>query len=198
MLRYGFIVTVMVVVALSGSQLQPGSIPVVDYNVSVPPTPAEDVEQGAATDSVDETPATPKFPATTRARRTARMVHRLVNQERERAGLAPLDWNARLAAVAEYHSEDMDEREYFSHTGPDGERLSDRYRRFGVNCSGGENIYSRTAAAGETPETVSEAAVESWMDSPGHRENVLHRRYSEEGIGVAFDGGTAYVTQDFC
>ena len=142
-----------------------------------------------------------------------RLVHQEVNERRDAHGLNELAFDDDLREVARYHSRDMAEADYFAHTAPDGETLGDRYQRFEYECrvpmgdgryaTGGENIFM-TAYSGYT---YSEAAianriVEGWMESPGHRENLLRDYWRAEGIGVSVterDGRTVvYVTQNFC
>jgi uncharacterized protein YkwD len=121
----------------------------------------------------------------------------LVNQERRRAGLAPLSLNSQLAAVAQGHSQDMADHNFVSHNGSDGSSPFDRMQRAGYHFSwAGENI----AAGQSTPE----AAMSSWMNetppNDGHRRNILSPNYREIGIGYAFSETTQYKhywTQDF-
>lgn len=116
----------------------------------------------------------------------------LVNQERAAYGLAPLSWNDELAAVARAHSYDMANRNFFDHTNPDGKSPFDRIRGAGITYSiAAENI----AAGQSTPE----AAVAAWMNSEGHRANILRDSLTEIGIGlyVSNSGYGYYWTQDF-
>ncbi|WP_435196745.1 CAP domain-containing protein [Natronomonas sp. EA1] len=131
--------------------------------------------------------------------RVERLVHAEINEEREARGLAPLAYNETLAAVAEAHSRDMLEREYFAHEAPNGSGLADRYRRAGIDCPGGENIY--TTPNGElavSEQALADRIVREWMRSPGHRENVLKARFSREGIGIVVADDGVYATQNFC
>ncbi len=142
-----------------------------------------------------------------------REIHRQVNEERRRRGLDPLAFDPELREVARYHSADMAENGYVAHTSPDGETVADRYDRFGYDCrvsldeggysTGGENLY-RTAYAGQTlsRDELADRAVDGWLSSPGHRENLLRDDWKREGIGVVVDveGDVVqvYVTQNFC
>lgn len=142
-----------------------------------------------------------------------RLVHQAVNEQREAHGLNELAFDDGLREVARYHSRDMAEEDYFAHNAPDGETLGDRYERFGYECrvpmgdgryaTGGENIFM-TAYSGYTytEAEIANRTVEGWMDSPGHRENLLRDYWRSEGIGVYVterDGRTVvYVTQNFC
>ena len=115
----------------------------------------------------------------------------LVNQERARAGCPAVTPDARLAAAARAHSADMAQRRYFDHTAPDGTDPGQRITAAGYAWSAyGENI-----AAGY-PDAVS--VMRGWMNSPGHRENILNCRFSNLGVGLyrTPDRG-GYWTQDF-
>lgn len=140
---------------------------------------------------------------TAREIRLERLIHERVNQRRQRHGLQNLTWSAELATVARYHSTHMANRSYFAHTSPSGESLGDRYAAFGIGCAGGENLgYVRYSGISYGDEEIAERIVTGWMDSPGHRENVLRSRFDAEGIGVAIveRGGYThvYATQNFC
>jgi uncharacterized protein YkwD len=101
-----------------------------------------------------------------------------VNDERRRAGRQPLTLDPRLDAAAERHAEDMLQHSYFAHRDRAGQTVRERAGAAGYDWEAiGENI-----ALGQT--SVKEA-VESWMRSPGHRENILDRRYTQTGVGLA-------------
>jgi len=104
----------------------------------------------------------------------------LVNQERANAGLQPLTFEPLLAQAAETHSENMAFQDFFSHTGADGSTFSDRIQATGFQVQGrsAENI----AVGYTTPEAV----VEGWMNSPGHRENILTPEFTQLGVGYYF------------
>lgn len=106
-------------------------------------------------------------------------VLRLTNAFRAKNGLAALTANAELDATAAAHSKDMAAQDYFSHTGQDGSKPWDRAEEFGYQARRmGENI----AAGYRTPEQV----VQGWIDSPGHRANMLNANYTELGVGYYF------------
>ena len=117
-------------------------------------------------------------------------VTRLVNLARADAGCRALRPDARLAAAARLHSEDMARRGYFSHTSLDGRTPWDRMRAQGYSDGAGENI----AAGYGTPAAV----MRAWLDSPGHRANILDCSSVALGVGIGTGGpyGT-YWTQDF-
>ena len=129
----------------------------------------------------------------------------LVNRERARHGEPALRWNERLVRAAQAHTESMAFGDYFEHLGPRGETPLTRMRRAGYIYSArigfevGENIAWGSLWLG-TPRAV----VASWMASPGHRANILDRRYRDTGIGVSpHTAGLAHgqaggvYTQDF-
>lgn len=115
----------------------------------------------------------------------------LVNQERAKAGLQPLTHNWELSRVARYKSMDMRDRGYFSHTSPTYGSPFTMIKNFGINYSAaGENIAQGQA----TPQAV----VNAWMNSSGHRANILSTNYTEIGVGYAAGGsGKHYWTQMF-
>ena len=103
----------------------------------------------------------------------------LTNIERRKAGLSPLRFNSRLATAAQKHSQSMAKGDFFSHTGRSGSKMSDRITKEGYRWSFcAENIY----AGGSTPE----AAVQGWMNSAGHRRNILSPQAREIGVGYYF------------
>ncbi|MFP5286762.1 MAG: CAP domain-containing protein [Thermoanaerobaculia bacterium] len=105
-----------------------------------------------------------------------------VNAERRKAGLRPLRLNSELDKSAQRHAEDMLARGYFDHESPSGTTVRERSRAAGYDWSAiGENL-----AFGQT--SVDEV-VETWMDSPGHRKNILGRNFSELGVGLALGKG---------
>ena len=124
----------------------------------------------------------------------------LVNAERTRRGLPRLRENDRLENAADKHSRDMVSRNFFAHDTPAGSSPSDRiksagYLRGARGWSVGENIAYGTGRFA-TPQSI----VKSWMNSAGHKRNILHRGFSEIGVGVALgapgeaDRGATYTT----
>jgi uncharacterized protein YkwD len=114
----------------------------------------------------------------------------IVNAERAKAGCKALTVNSKLAAAARKHSADMLARHYFSHTTPDGVTFSVRIDAEGYRWSGvGENI----AAGQRTPTDV----MRAWMNSPGHRANILNCQFRNLGVGMVQNGRSPVWTQDF-
>jgi hypothetical protein len=105
-----------------------------------------------------------------------KQVLELTNQERVKNGLSPLKANNELNYAADKYAQDMSEGGFFSHTGPDGSKPWDRAEAVGYEARMmGENI----AAGQRTPQQV----VKDWMNSPGHRQNILRPQYKELGVG---------------
>lgn len=124
-----------------------------------------------------------------------RIVFNLINEKRVENGLPELRWNENVARVARLHSQNMANSKFFSHQGLDGLRVDDRAYSLGVKGwqSIGENIATNRGFGSPT-----EVAVDSWMRSSGHRDNLLNRNWQETGIGVAVDNdGKYYFTQVF-
>ena len=128
-------------------------------------------------------------------------VHQLINEERMDHGLRHLSWNAKVAQAALNHSTDMASRGYYEHDSPEGHDFSWRYSQVGFSCNnpsylGGENISFLEGYRGVN--AIAAATVDGWMNSPGHRANILTSYFQSEGVGVAFSGNKAYLTQNFC
>lgn len=115
----------------------------------------------------------------------------LTNLERQKNGLQPLKHNWELSRVARYKSNDMRDNNYFSHTSPIYGSPFKMIRDFGINFStAGENI-----AMGQT---TAKQVVNSWMNSSGHRANILNKSFTEIGVGYAKDSkGRIFWTQMF-
>ena len=118
-------------------------------------------------------------------------VLRLVNVERSKMGLKELTLNTELSRVATLKSQDMIDKNYFSHTSPTYGSPFDMMKKFNISYrTAGENI----AMGQKTPAQV----VEAWMNSEGHRANILNANYTDLGVGVAKSSkGTIYWTQMF-
>lgn len=109
------------------------------------------------------------------------------NAERAEAGCDALEPDSRIAAAARGHSADMAENGYFAHDSQDGRDFADRIRAQGYDDPAGENIARGQASAAEV--------VADWMDSPGHRQNILDCSFATIGVGHNPRGD--YWTQDF-
>lgn len=157
--------------------------------------------------------------------RIARQMHDRINAARDDRGLPALAWSDSLAHLAEVHSADMAQRRYFNHHSPDGHDVNDRGAALGMTCryeigqtiyrGFSENIFRigtyrgwREESDGVTTTRTYDYRAESvfapeivtgWMNSPGHRDNILQPTSRAEGVAlVASSDGNLYVTQVFC
>ena len=148
---------------------------------SAPETPSEPEQPDA--------PSEPDQPSgSTSVLDYEQQVVTLVNAERAKYGLAALTPDETLCGYARVKSQDMHDQGYFSHTSPTYGSPFDMMRAFGVSYrTAGENI----AMGYATPAAV----VEAWMNSEGHRANILSATYTTLGVGYVADGG--YWTQWF-
>jgi uncharacterized protein YkwD len=124
----------------------------------------------------------------------------LVNASRKAQSLPPLTLALKLTMAAQFHASDMLKRSYFAHASPEGKTLADRYRAAGGSrwLLTAENI----AYFSNKPAPVTDAFLkmlqESWMNSPGHRKNILLKGITEFGFGLAVDAtGHLYAVQTF-
>lgn len=124
-----------------------------------------------------------------------KMAFDLLNAQRAAKNLPALRWDDDVARIARMHSENMAKYKFFSHTGLDGTMVDDRADLCGVSRwkSIGENIaYNRGY------DKPADFAVERWMQSVSHRENILNNRWKESAVGVAIaNDGSFYFTQVF-
>ena len=134
-------------------------------------------------------------------------IHHFTNLEREKHSLLPLSYNNELSTIAKLHSKDMLQRDFFGHADPNGCEADCRYHRFNYSCDSptgviaGENLhwwhYSDNIFW-QGAEQIGRETVTSWMESPGHRENILSPLYRSEGIGVVITLQESFITQNFC
>jgi uncharacterized protein YkwD len=173
---------------------------------------------GAAAADVKARQQTPK--PSVEAADLANRIHAQINEQRKRHGLGLLAWNTDLSRIAAKHSHDMARRNYFSHDSPEGKTFSYRYQQGGFTCeirigklvyAGAENIAlshlynSMTIENGvadyhwNSAHEIALKTVDGWMNSPGHRENILTPYWRQEGVGVEIGpGNKIYITQNFC
>ncbi len=136
-------------------------------------------------------PSTPTTPTSNNLRALEAEVVRLVNAERSKAGQPALTENAGLSNVARTKSEDFVNNNYFSHNSPTYGSPFEMLESFGISfTAAAENIASGQKTASEV--------MNSWMNSSGHRANILSPTYNQIGVGVARDNnGSLYWTQMF-
>ncbi|MFD3539084.1 sigma-70 family RNA polymerase sigma factor [Streptomyces sp. NPDC058662] len=161
---------------------------------SAPPSPT--AASPTPTPSPTRTPAASPAPRTSAPapapapQGTAGQVVALVNAERAAAGCGPLKEDAQLRAAAQGHSDDMARRDFFSHTSPDGSDPGGRTTAAGYRWSTyGENI----AKGQQTPKSV----MDAWMNSEGHRKNILNCAFKDIGVGIHQGPGGPWWTQNF-
>ena len=124
-----------------------------------------------------------KLPSPERQAEARAAVVCLLNRNRAEHDLPPLRANTRLDAAAQAHAEDMGRRDFYAHRNPDGIEPHARIRDAGYKGDRtGENIHW-----GVRIDSTPAAIVRGWMNSPGHRENILRATFSEVGTGIAFD-----------
>ena len=122
----------------------------------------------------------------------------LLNAERAKYGLVPLRQHPLLELASQRHSDDMVRRKFYEHETPDG--VDPQMRMSAVGYAPpwtGENLYTGTGT-----EATPVRALEHWMKSPGHRENILRPEFTEVGVGIAYaspkpgitDPGAVYTT----
>ncbi|OIB58877.1 CAP domain-containing protein [Natrialba sp. SSL1] len=143
-------------------------------------------------------------------------VHAEVNERRADHGIGPLEWDGTVASVSRAHSVDMNEREYFSHTNPDGEGPYDRFSEVDNYCRAyGENIAMTwvdrpVESSGQdevveyqTAEGLATGLVNQWMNSTEHREAILEEHsdfgWDRGGVGIYIaEDGAVYASHNFC
>ncbi|MBB6418293.1 CAP domain-containing protein [Streptomyces sp. AK010] len=161
-------------------------------------TPEKKAPAATPSEKPDTTPShtatkAPKKPSASAAlsgeSSAAAQVLSLVNEERAKVGCSPVAANSALQSLAQNYSEDMAARGFFDHTDPDGSTPWDRAEKAGISNLGGENIARGQADAA--------AVMDAWMNSPGHRANILNCDFKTLGVGVEFGSGGPWWTQNF-
>ena len=151
-----------------------------------------------------------------------RRIHELINKARVEHDLPALAYDEHLAKIARGHSRDMAVRNFFSHVNPDGRDPTARGKLAGFTCRKqvsrnsfreglGENLYqdnlySRIRITGtertydwNTSREIAANSVRGWMNSAGHRHNILEAAYGQTGIGIVIgDDDKVFITQVFC
>ncbi|MCB1023416.1 MAG: CAP domain-containing protein [Acidobacteria bacterium] len=127
--------------------------------------------------------------------RQEKSIFTLVNEVRKKEKLRIVEWDPVLWKMAEYYSRKMAEEGFFDHLDPDGNSVADRAKQFKVRnwTKIGENLFYADGFITPTGE-----AVRGWMNSEGHRENMLDRDWTHSAIGVyETRGRKTYITQLF-
>lgn len=154
------------------------------------PSPTDSAEPSPATTPTEPPPEQPDEPSQSGELEQLEVeVVDLVNAERTANGCPELRVDRRLEVAARGHSEDMAERDYFDHTSPEGDGPGDRAEEANYRWWSSENIAMGYPTA--------EAVVAGWMDSSGHRANILNCESVATGVGVADSSRGLYWTQMF-
>jgi uncharacterized protein YkwD len=142
-----------------------------------------------------------------------KLIHQSINLNRRVYDREPVMWDDQLGNFARAHSEDMVKRGYFKHVNPEGLTPMKRLEKAGFTSCRlvGENIYQnnlysrvitekkKTTYDWNSMEIISASTVKGWMDSEGHRKNVLDENYVREGVGVAIaPDDKVYITEILC
>ena len=148
-------------------------------------------------------------------------LHREINRVRQGKGLLPLTWDPHLKIIAKQHSQEMLEMNYFDHFNPAGETPTERGLKNNYVCriiegelmreGLAENLFKtslyefKTVQGAETNyewrtnQQIINNIISKWLESPGHRKNMLHQDYQKTGIGISLnDNYEIWITQDFC
>lgn len=165
--------------------------PLVERSVpppAAPPTTAASPAQAAAPEK--PTALAPKSSGGGKVGRYVDQVVALANTEREKAGCAPLRSEGRLGESAQAHADDMADRDYYDHNTPEGKDAGDRITAAGYPWSSwAENIH-------RGPKTPARA-MEDWMNSGGHRRNILNCSFKDIGVGVTLTANGPWWVQNF-
>jgi len=136
------------------------------------------------------TPTVSSTPVTSSGSADEKRAFTLLNADRAQNGLQALKFNSQLTALGERYAQDMINRNFFSHYNPEGQSPFDRMKQAGISYGyAGENLAINSNV---------DSAEKAFMNSSGHRANILNPNYTEVGIGVRYDAkGSAYVVQEF-
>ncbi|MEG1254597.1 CAP domain-containing protein [Clostridium sp.] len=166
------------------------------------PTP---VEKSSTPVKKPATPSTPSISAPTPtppsnqgdfSSQVEQLIFNKVNEERARAGVAQLSYSGLMEKYARIKSKDMGDRNYFDHKNPEGQLITTQMANDGVSYRAwGENI----AYIGGVSDlnALANQFMTNWMNSQGHRENILSTNFTSIGVGVYKSGDRYYATQEF-
>ncbi|MGL5352948.1 MAG: CAP domain-containing protein [Clostridium sp.] len=173
-------------------EVPPVEIPPVEVPpVEVPPVEVPPVEVPPVVDTPQGPTDSDQFMA-----QVETIIFQKVNEERSKAGMKPLEYNTTMEKYARIKSQDMGDRGYFDHKDPQGKLITEQMKKDGVSYNAwGENI----AYIGGTTDAnkLANQFMTNWMNSSGHRANILSGNFSSIGVGVYKIGNTVYATQEF-
>lgn len=205
----GLLVLIFSFAQSAGPQIQSGANTLIAQGLDViKPIPIPEINTNSGS-----------FPAPTiDISKLEQRIHELINQQRNSNGLSSLSFDSSLAVIARGHSQDMAKNNYFSHINLQGQNAIARGNQQGYPCRKdygsyytygiSENIFDThhdttyngiTVNDFESIEVMAQKTVNGWMNSPGHRKNILTSTFDREGIGVGIaSDNTVYITEDFC
>lgn len=178
--------------------------PTVDETPSVPeqtPSVPEETPSTPDTPVVDETPDNSTEDNSTNAdtnfmAAVETAIYNKVNEERAKAGVPALTYNTVMQKYARIKSQDMGDKKYFSHEDLNGNLITTQMKKDGVSYKAwGENI--AYIGGNVSADTLAQQFMTNWMNSSGHRENILSTKFSSIGVGVYKIGNKVYATQEF-
>lgn len=124
-----------------------------------------------------------------------KQIHDQINSIRIENGQRPLIYNEPISNIAREHSKDMALNNYFDHTSSDGKTFQDRITASRLVCyPAGENIEINY----KSEPNLLDSIIQTWMNSPEHKQNILLPYYTSEGIGVYVLNDNVLITDDFC
>ena len=185
--------------------------PTVDETPSVPeqtpsvpeetPSVPEETPSTPDTPVVDETPDNSTEDNSTNAdtnfmAAVETAIYNKVSEERAKAGVPALTYNTVMQKYARIKSQDMGDKKYFSHEDLNGNLITTQMKKDGVSYKAwGENI--AYIGGNVSADTLAQQFMTNWMNSSGHRENILSTKFSSIGVGVYKIGNKVYATQEF-
>lgn len=162
-----------------------------------PTTSIEQTNSSLQTPSVPQsTPTVTQKEDNTYLSTVEQLIYQKVNEERQKAGMSPLSYNQTMQKYARDKSADMGNRGYFSHEDLEGQLITASMQQDGLSYNAwGENIayISRVSDA----QALANQFMTNWMNSEGHRANILSSNFSSIGVGVYEVNGKVYATQEF-
>jgi len=176
--------------------------PVVEQPTTEPttkPTTQPTTGQDTATKTpVTEAPVVPETPVVNEKfmAQVEQAIFNKVNEERSKAGVAPLTYNKTMEKYARIKSQDMGDKNYFSHQDLSGNLITTKMKADGVSYRAwGENIAYIGGVS--DPTALANQFMTNWMNSEGHRKNILSTNFESIGVGVYKAGNRVYATQEF-
>ena len=182
-----WIVCFLMIAAATSLAIQPLALSNLTSNSTVAPASVAQVLPPKVDASLEEAPNQASYEST---------ALKLINAERTKRGLKKLSLSTKLRTAARRHSKDMAKNDFFSHTGSNGSSMTDRITKAGFKyAAAGECLYAGNGSL-KTPK----AAVQAWLNSPGHAAIMLSPNYTHVGIGYVYDKNSpygGYYTADF-